>query len=74
MAESKAPDSVASPALRWLGYLGLLLGFGTVVLTVDSGSVSVMGFSFDIAVPIIAAVAFVGGMLAARFGPRKGEL
>lgn len=60
--------------VRWLGYLGLVLGFGAVALTVDSGSVSVLGFSFPVSVPIIAAIAFAGGILGGRFGPRPGAL
>ncbi|WP_062311358.1 hypothetical protein [Demequina rhizosphaerae] len=72
MAEDKGTDR--SVNLRWLGYLGLVLGFGAVVLTVDSGSVSVMGFSFDVSVPIIAALAFLGGILGGRFGPKQGDL
>ena len=64
-AASPAPDDV-SPSMRWLGYLGLVLGFGAVALTVDSGSVSVLGFSFPVSVPIIAALAFAGAGLRHR--------
>ncbi|WP_062465168.1 hypothetical protein [Demequina soli] len=79
MAEQKKPaqppeGSSGNPNLKLLGYLGLILGFGAVALTVDSGSVTVLGFSFPVAVPIIAAIAFVGGLLAGRFPPRKGDL
>ena len=72
-ASSPVPDDV-SPSMRWLGYLGLVLGFGAVALTVDSGSVSVLGFSFPVSVPIIAALAFAGGILGGRFGPRPGAM
>ncbi|WP_062390090.1 hypothetical protein [Demequina iriomotensis] len=78
MADPKRPEQAPEPAKRpaftFLGYLGLLLGFGAVALTVDSGSVTVLGFSFSWPVPAIAAVAFVGGLLAARFGPTRGNL
>ncbi|WP_062304951.1 hypothetical protein [Demequina subtropica] len=68
------PEPARSTGFTFLGYLGLILGLGAVALTVDSGSVEVLGFSFDWPVMLIAAVAFVGGLLAARFGPRKGDL
>ncbi len=71
---AKPSGDEPSVNMRWLGYLGLILGFGAVALTVDSGSVSVLGFSFPISVPIIAAVAFAGGILGGRFGPRPGAL
>ncbi|MDN4478587.1 hypothetical protein [Demequina lignilytica] len=70
----QASGGVPSVNVRWLGYLGLVLGFGAVALTVDSGSVSVLGFSFPISVPLIAAIAFAGGILGGRFGPRPGAL
>jgi|GEM_PF-5249239 len=74
MADDPQPTPPKSEGARWLGYLGLAVGLGAVVLTVDSGSVSVMGFSFDVAVIVIAGLAFLGGILAGRFGPRSGDL
>ncbi len=74
MAQKPPASDQSSVNLRWLGYLGLVLGFGAVVLTVDSGSVSILGFSFPVSVPIIAAIAFAGGILGGRFGPRPGDL
>ena len=76
MADKSPASSTPEVGLnvRWLGYLGLVLGVGAVVLTVDSGSVSILGFSFPVSVPIIAAVAFGGGILGGRFGPRPGAL
>ncbi len=73
---SSGPPAGDEPGVnvRWLGYLGLVLGLGAVVLTVDSGSVTVLGFSFPIAVPILVAVAFAGGVLGGRYGPRPGAL
>lgn len=60
--------------MRWLGYLGLVIGAGAIVLTVDSGSVAVLGLSVNVSVPIIAALAFLGGILGGRFGPKSGDL
>ncbi|WP_296666233.1 hypothetical protein [Demequina sp.] len=74
MADDRKPGAEPGVNLRWLGYLGLVLGFGAVVLTVDSGTVSVLGFGFPISVPIIAGIAFLGGILGGRFGPRAGSL
>ena len=74
MPDSTPPRPETSVNMRWLGYLGLVLGLGAVVLSVDAGSVTLMGISFPVAVPIVAAVAFVGGLLGGRFGPRPGEL
>ena len=74
MIDKNPPAGATSVNLRWLGYLGLALGLGAVVLTVDSGSVSVAGLGLDVAVPIIAAVAFLGGLLGGRYGPTKGDL
>ncbi|WP_062521813.1 hypothetical protein [Demequina silvatica] len=71
---AQQPEPERSVNVRWLGYLGLVVGVGAVVLTVDSGSVSVLGFSFDVSVPIIAALAFLGGILGGRYGPKQGDL